>query len=116
MTLLLSNVLSITVTGFTVYLVTTSQDRPDSSRYQDTLQGLPGIHIEKGLPGIPMERGLPGIQIDGIQNDEVQQTTSNNGHKPGHGVMRGTHYGVLHIDLGQNTTKDQDSEEEWWNN
>ena len=127
LTVLLSNVLSISISSFTVYLVTKSHDRPDSSGYQDTHQGLPGIHMdgihkEKGLPGIHKdgihkEQGLPGIRMDGIQKDEVQQTTSNHkkGQKTRYGVMRGTNYGVVHIDLGQNTTKDQDSEEEWWN-
>ena len=90
------------MTGFTVYLVTS----------QDTVQRLPGNPVERlpaiqGLQGNPMER-LPSIKIDGIRKDEVQGL-------PGHGVKRGTHYGVLHIDLGTNTTK-EDSEEEWWNN
>ena len=39
LTVLLSNILSISISSFTVYLVTKSHDRPDSSGYQDTHQG-----------------------------------------------------------------------------
>ena len=104
LTILLSNVLSISISSFTTYLVTKEfQDKPNGSGFQDAHQRHVGLRVD----GLRMDQGLPSDE----GHHETRHTPSN--HKKGHK----TQYGVVHIDVsqGQNTTtENQDDEEDWW--
>ena len=140
LTLILTNILSATLTGFTVYLITsqvTAQKLPTTVEQGPTIRGIHGPTI-RGIQEHPVER-LPTpvekrLNIQGINRHSVERLPTavekrleaqslqgnpvniNRGQDevqgiPGIGVKE--HNYTVHIDLGHET--EESEEQSWWN-